>query len=45
MDREQIILRIPKELNEWLKAKAKEKGLTRHAFIVGLLNDVKTDLQ
>lgn len=40
-EREQIVLRIPKELNEWLKNEARSKGLTRHAFIVGLLSDVK----
>ena len=41
MEREQIVLRIPKELNDWLKNEAKSKGLTRHAFIVGLLGDIK----
>lgn len=37
MERDEIVLRIPKKLNEELKEQAKSKGISRHALILQLL--------
>ncbi len=39
MERDEMVLRLPKWLNEQLKASAKKAGVTRHAYILRLLTD------
>ncbi len=44
-DREQITIRLPVELIEWLQQEANNKGISFNAYILMLLNEEQTHHQ
>lgn len=41
MEREQTTIRLPAELNEWLRQEAKRKGISFNSYILMILNEEK----